>query len=151
MSANCLPIAKTGEGSAVLEQRARQDIRVLIVDDHPAIREGLRILLATEKGIKVIGVAKNGLEAIEEVGEPRLEISVKRILDHAQVEIADNGKGIPEDMLEKIFVPFFSTKAGGSGIGLSLSRQIIRNHGGQIAVESRPEKGTTFKITLPAE
>jgi signal transduction histidine kinase len=65
------------------------------------------------------------------------------------IEIHNNGPAIPPEILEKIFVPFYSTKAEGSGIGLSLSRQIIRNHGGQIGVESREGAGTTFKVLLP--
>ena len=67
------------------------------------------------------------------------------------VEISDNGTGIPPGILDKIFVPFFSTKAEGSGIGLSLSRQIIRNHGGQISVVSEEGKGSTFRISLPVD
>ena len=78
-----------------------------------------------------------------------VEVSVKRILYQVSIEIHNNGPAIPPDILEKIFVPFYSTKPEGSGIGLSLSRQIISNHGGQIAVESEEEKGTTFRVMLP--
>jgi len=110
-------------------------------------------IMADEAQVKqvLINLVKNGMEAIEEIPEPRLDITVKRILDHASVEISDNGKGIPQDILEKIFVPFFSTKPEGSGIGLSLSRQIIRNHGGHISVESEEGKGTIFKVTFPVK
>ena len=58
----------------------------------------------------------------------------------------DDGPGIPPDVQEKIFVPFFSTKEDGSGIGLSLSRQIMRLHGGHISVRSTPGEGTTFTL-----
>ena len=58
--------------------------------------------------------------------------------------IKDNGPGIPEENLDKIFVPFYSTKAKGSGIGLSLSRQIMKLHRGRIDVETEPGAGTTF-------
>ena len=99
----------------------------------------------------LINLIKNALEALEGIAEPRLEIAVKRILNHVSVEVSDNGAGIPPQSLEKIFVPFYSTKAEGSGIGLSLSRQIIRNHGGQISVRSEEAKGSTFRISLPVE
>ena len=99
----------------------------------------------------MINLIKNALAALEGIPEPRLEIAVKRVLNHISLEVSDNGMGIPPEILEKIFVPFYSTKAEGSGIGLSLSRQIIRNHGGQISVESTVEKGCTFKILLPVE
>ncbi len=70
---------------------------------------------------------------------------------HVQVQISDNGPGIPEDLQAKIFEPFFTTKAvgKGTGLGLSVSYGIIKEHKGEIKVESSPEKGTTFKIELP--
>ncbi len=110
-------------------------------------------ILADDAQLKqvLINIIKNALEALEKIPEPRLEIAVKRILNHISVEVSDNGTGIPPEILEKIFVPFYSTKAEGSGIGLSLSRQIVRNHGGQISVESREGRGTTFKVLLPVQ
>lgn len=99
----------------------------------------------------LINLVKNALEALTGIPDPRLDIRVKRILDDISLEIADNGPGIPPDVLDKIFVPFYSTKPEGSGIGLSLSRQIIRNHNGQITVESVRGKGTTFRVILPAD
>lgn len=110
-------------------------------------------ILADDAQLKqvLINIIKNALEALEKIPEPRLEIAVKRILNHVSVEVSDNGTGIPPEILEKIFVPFYSTRAEGSGIGLSLSRQIVRNHGGQISVESLEGKGSVFKVSLPVE
>jgi two-component system nitrogen regulation sensor histidine kinase NtrY len=110
-------------------------------------------VMADESQVKqvLINLVKNAMEALEDIPGPRLDISVKRILNFVSVEISDNGSGIPPEVLEKIFVPFFTTKPEGSGIGLSLSRQIIRNHGGQISVVSEEGKGTTFKVALPVE
>lgn len=99
----------------------------------------------------LINLIKNALEALEGIDEPHLEIAVKRVLNHVSVEVSDNGTGIPPEILEKIFVPFYSTKPEGSGIGLSLSRQIVRNHGGQISVVSEEGKGTTFSVLLPVD
>jgi len=98
----------------------------------------------------LINLVKNAIEAMERTSEPLISITVKRILNHVSIEVFNNGELIPPDVLEKIFVPFFSTKPEGSGIGLSLCRQIIRNHQGQISVESKKGKGTTFRVMLPA-
>ncbi len=62
------------------------------------------------------------------------------------IKVTDNGPGIPEDVIEKIFIPFYSTKKAGSGIGLSLSRQIMRAHGGNIRVTSKSSEETTFTL-----
>lgn len=112
--------------------------------------DNLRIM-ADEAQIKqvLINLVKNAIEAMEHTSEPVLGISVKRILHQVSIEVSNNGDLIPPEVMEKIFVPFFSTKPEGSGIGLSLSRQIIRNHKGQISVESEKGKGTTFRVQLP--
>jgi PAS domain S-box-containing protein len=70
--------------------------------------------------------------------------------NYVLIEIQDSGIGIPEQYLEKIFDPYFSTKEKGSGLGLATSYSIVRNHGGLIDVASEPGKGTTFSIALPA-
>jgi two-component system sensor histidine kinase HydH len=66
-----------------------------------------------------------------------------------RLSISDDGAGIASDVLGKLFQPFFTTKAKGTGLGLWLSQRIIQDHGGNIAVESEVGKGTTFAITLP--
>jgi signal transduction histidine kinase len=71
--------------------------------------------------------------------------------DIAQVQISDNGPGIPEEVKNRIFDPFFTTKNAGTGLGLSVSNSIIQEHSGQISVQSEHGKGTTFFITLPVE
>ena len=69
--------------------------------------------------------------------------------ESVQVEISDTGAGIPEEDLEKIFTPFFTTKASGSGLGLAMTHQIVEEHEGTIDVQSKINQGTTFTITLP--
>jgi signal transduction histidine kinase len=64
------------------------------------------------------------------------------------IQVADNGPGILPENLEKVFVPFYSTRAGGSGIGLALSRQIMRLHRGTIRVQSEPGVRTTFSLSF---
>lgn len=67
-----------------------------------------------------------------------------------KITIKDNGSGIPQNMLEKIFDPYFTTKQEGSGLGLAITHSIITKHDGHISVDSKPEQGTTFTIYLPA-
>lgn len=67
------------------------------------------------------------------------------------LELIDNGVGMDESTRAKMFDPFFSTKSGGSGLGLPTTRKIIEDHGGQITVESEPERGTRFTIELPTD
>lgn len=65
------------------------------------------------------------------------------------IRISDNGHGIAAESLEKVFIPFYSTKKTGTGIGLSLSRQIMRRHGGDITLVSEPGAGATFTLRFP--
>ena len=96
----------------------------------------------------LINLIKNAVEATDE--NPAVIVSTKG--DHPNhrfmISVADNGCGISPDAADSIFLPFFTTKSGGSGIGLSLSRQIVSLHGGAISFDSSPS-GTTFTITLP--
>ena len=84
-------------------------------------------------------------------GPRRLAVRGRRIDQRVRLEIADTGRGIPPEVLGRIFEPFFTTKGAGegTGLGLSLCRGIIEDHGGTITVESVPGRGTTFGIELP--
>jgi signal transduction histidine kinase len=66
-----------------------------------------------------------------------------------QMEVSDDGPGIPADVMERIFSPFFTTKPQGSGLGLAIVRKIVDAHDGRIDVSARPEGGTRFGVTLP--
>ena len=82
-----------------------------------------------------------------EGGRIGIEVSCK---DNAvTVHFDDEGQGIPEDNLEKIWDPFFTTKDSGTGLGLAMTHKIIEEHGGDIQVESAVGQGTTFTLTLP--
>ena len=97
----------------------------------------------------VINLLKNAIEAAREVENPKIEIrAIKTNEGKTFIEVQDNGKGIKKDVLDKIFVPFFTTKKEGSGIGLSLSRQIMRLHKGNIEVNSVVGEGTVFTLSL---
>ena len=82
------------------------------------------------------------------------EISIETGIAPGEVEavklvVRDTGAGIPPDVLPRIFDPFFTTKPSGTGLGLSVSYGIVRDHKGTLEVESRPGEGTTFILTLP--
>ncbi|MDX2361597.1 MAG: ATP-binding protein [Crocinitomicaceae bacterium] len=92
----------------------------------------------------------NGIQAMDNEGI--MEISLHQEGNDAVVRITDSGKGIPDEIKDKIFTPFFTTKASGegSGLGLDIVKKIIEKHKGEISVESKPGR-TTFTITLPYE
>ena len=81
---------------------------------------------------------------------PEIAVSAKRQNDHIQIIVSDNGAGIPKQFVSRIFDPFFTTKATGTGLGLAQVHKIIRDHNGDVDVESEEGKGTTLKIRLPA-
>ncbi|MGD0627039.1 MAG: ATP-binding protein [Thermodesulfobacteriota bacterium] len=91
----------------------------------------------------------NSLESIDGGGKIRICLKKNRVQPSVEVSIVDTGRGIPQEDLGKIFEPFFSTKRKGTGLGLAIVHQIVDTHGGDIAVDSREEVGTTFRITLP--
>jgi signal transduction histidine kinase len=99
-----------------------------------------------KKAIK--NIIKNGLDEAEKVW---IDISKERFegQDGAVITIKDNGKGIPEEDRNKIFMPFYTTKEKGTGIGLALAQKIVTAHGGKITVQSRIGEGSVFKILLP--
>jgi signal transduction histidine kinase len=83
-------------------------------------------------------------------GGGRLEISTRMANGFIAVEFKDDGGGISQENLEKIFEPLFTTKTKGIGLGLAVSKRIVEAHGGSIEVESEVGKGTAFTIRLPA-
>jgi nitrogen fixation/metabolism regulation signal transduction histidine kinase len=97
-----------------------------------------------------INLLLNARDAFGEANNPKLiEIELQSIDKEAIIYVKDNGKGIEKDVLNQIFIPFFTTKKTGSGIGLSLSRQFVLKHQGNMIVHSEVGKGTIFEIRLP--
>jgi two-component system nitrogen regulation sensor histidine kinase NtrY len=94
----------------------------------------------------IINLMKNALEALAETPDPKLELSAHYDEESVRIEIADNGPGIIPEAIEQIFVPFYTTKRTGSGIGLSLSRQIMQMHNGSLTVTSTPDVRTVFTL-----
>jgi len=100
----------------------------------------------------VLNIVRNAIDAIEEQGHDnpgRIDITSRQEGSYAEISIRDNGKGMDHVTKSKLFDPFYTTKAAGTGLGLSVSYRIIRNHGGSISVTSDVGEGTEFKIYLP--
>ena len=95
----------------------------------------------------ILNLICNGLEAMPNGGV--LTVSTERDGTQAALRITDTGKGMTEQQVQQVFVPFFSTKADGTGLGLSLAQQIVSEHGGHIECASAVGKGSTFTIYLP--
>jgi len=136
-----------------------EKLKILITDQLE--NEGIQLLLSTDPGIRMIHADKNLLnqvimnlvnnarDALEGTpGERELRIGLFQYDPHVFIRVSNNGAIIPEEDLEKIFIPFFTTKKNGSGIGLYISRQIIQQHHGLLSVSSRPGE-TSFLIELP--
>lgn len=95
----------------------------------------------------IINFVTNATYAVSEKENPQIHLfSGKDKDEHSYITVADNGNGIPDDIRDKIFIPFFSTKKNGNGIGLSISREIVKQHNGKIHVQSEEKKGSAFTI-----
>ncbi|MGU3473503.1 ATP-binding protein [Paenibacillus sp. D51F] len=100
----------------------------------------------------VLNIFKNAMDAIGELnGERpgRIDVVLRRQAGFAEITVKDNGKGMDRSTLNRLFDPFFTTKESGTGLGLSVSYRIIRNHGGTIRVTSSAGEGTVFTVYLP--
>jgi len=97
----------------------------------------------------LINLVNNAVHALRETESGKIQLTAEiNERGRAVLKVIDNGCGIAEDVLDKVFVPFFTTKQEGSGIGLSISQSIIRAHGGSIWVQSQPKTGTVFTLRL---
>jgi len=138
---------------------------VVLLTESEALMKGCEIHLTTSfsedlsisvdvKQLKqvIINMIRNAMEAITERDYEytgRIEIGARREGAVVRISISDNGKGMDICTLDRLFNPFFTTKKNGTGLGLSVSEKIVKNHGGCINVISRVNEGTCFVITLP--
>jgi len=95
----------------------------------------------------VLNIVKNAISAMPEGGMLRIQTTVRG--NHLRLRISDTGVGIPDENLEKIFEPYFTTKEFGSGLGLTIVYKIVKEHLGDIAVDSRVGEGTSFTLSFP--
>ena len=152
------------------ENRKRQEVRVndVVSEVYDAVRPetdqlGVRLSLDLHEGILPCWIDPNGLydaltnlvvnarEAIREDIPGEIVLRTEEIPgDRVCVSVVDNGKGIPEDLLERVFLPFFTTKgAQGNGMGLAMVKKFAREMGGDIEVDSEEDKGTTIRLLFP--
>ena len=97
----------------------------------------------------LINLLKNALEAVDGGPEPSIELVCSQADGGLKVSVADNGRGLPQSDPDLVFTPFFTTKAGGSGVGLSLARQIALAHGGALTAAPNQPRGAVFTLVLP--
>lgn len=144
----------------LIRDRAEEVIQEVVeLMNHEA--EGQRIQLVTRfepdlpevmidrKHLKqaLLNIVKNAIAAMPEGGTLTIAVSTKN--DELLIAVSDTGIGIPEELLAKIFEPYFTTKESGTGLGLTITFKIIKEHNGEITVESAQSKGSTFTIHLP--
>lgn len=98
----------------------------------------------------LINLIHNAMEALSAVPSPEIEVRCQVRDEVCTISVSDNGRGLDNTSLEHIFVPFFTTKPGGSGIGLSLARQIAHAHRGQLEAGSNVPRGAVFTLSIPA-
>ncbi|MFH0758580.1 MAG: ATP-binding protein [Bacteroidota bacterium] len=97
----------------------------------------------------LINLVRNAVDALRSTENPFLTLSAWKGEDESFLAVKDNGAGIPEDQLDHIFIPFYSTREEGTGVGLSFSQHIMRLHHGRIHVHSTPGKGSEFQLIFP--
>ena len=116
-------------------------------------------IIPQDIGRVILNLITNAFYAVKEKQKPEpngyeslVTVSTKSLLDKVEITVSDNGNGIPEKVLDKIFQPFFTTKptGQGTGLGLSLSYDIVKAHGGDLKVETKEGEGSEFHIYLPA-
>lgn len=142
------PVSKLMDNIRVLARSfPNADKTELVCESEPEDQE----LIADEKQVSqvLVNLVKNAFQAMEHTEGARVNVSSG--LDknaRIRITVTDNGPGIPDDMLDKVFIPFFTTKEDGSGIGLSLSRQIMQMHGGNLKIHSVPGKHTSIVLSF---
>ena len=116
-------------------------------------------IIPQDIGRVVLNLINNAFYAVSEkqkqnisTYEPIVSVNTKKLVNNVEIRVSDNGNGIPNKVLDKIFQPFFTTKptGAGTGLGLSLSYDIVKAHGGEIKVETKEGEGSEFTIELPA-
>ncbi len=160
---NLLSFARRQEGEHVAQAMRpvlesvmallRNEMMALNVEASLAVEDGIPDIEINPNQIKqvFVNLLTNAAQAIASTGKPgQITVTAKRWLDGLAVSVADNGPGIPEELLPRVFEPFFTTKmeGEGTGLGLSICQGIVKEHGGRITLESSPGAGATFTVEL---
>jgi signal transduction histidine kinase len=123
---------------------ARREIEVTVDGSAPPIEADADLLKIVFENLLV-----NGAQAMH--GRGTIRVSLSSIEEGCQIAFSDTGPGIPPEVREKIFTPFFTTKVRGSGLGLPTAKRLVEAHCGQISIACPPDGGTTVTIHLPAQ
>jgi two-component system sensor kinase FixL len=97
----------------------------------------------------LLNLVRNAIEAMEEVDRRELLITTRRLGDKVEIAVADTGQGIPAELADRLFQPFVTTKKSGLGLGLSICREIVKAHEGELTVAPRSSGGAVFRVVLP--
>lgn len=124
-------------------EQGSKNIHYISPDNVEALLDQNLITLA------LINLIRNAQHATANNPELQIRVEAGREANSLFIQVTDNGEGIPQDRLEDIFIPFYSTKKEGSGIGLPLSRRIMQLHGGELIVNSEPGEETVFRMMFP--
>jgi signal transduction histidine kinase len=130
-------------GNLMLPSLNQKQLLLQFINRDPKLELNIDVHLIEQVLINLI---LNARDACENKPDSHVSISAQKLRDTVLIKIVDNGKGIPNEILDTIFVPFFSTKKTGSGIGLSISKQIMMLHNGRIQVMSEEGKGTVVSL-----
>src|SRR5262249_25706732 len=140
--------SKAKRGDVVVDLAVATDLPMLEGDHHQLCQVFINLVANAfdaldGKGRIAIAATLGVLDADPALGQPPEPTPT------IVIEVSDNGPGVPADLTDRIFNPFFTTKPQGSGLGLAIVRKIVDAHDGQIDVSSGPETGTRFRVTLP--
>lgn len=134
--------------AAVSSVKDRLDLLAMTVDVQVATQVQTVSADPEMLGIALTNLCVNAIEAMEE-GNGRLELKATMYQGHVRISVADNGKGIPEENIQRLFQAFYSGRTGGMGLGLTNARTILNAHGVHMDVKSLVGEGTTFTLTFP--
>jgi two-component system sensor kinase FixL len=141
-------VAELVDGALQLALLGARDANVTVEANLPP---GLAVLAdRTQIEQVVLNIVRNAIEAMANAPRRRLSIAAEAAGETIEIRIADSGPGLSAEVHEHLFDPFFTSKAEGMGVGMSISRTIVEAHGGQLWAENGPDGGALFRFTLPA-
>jgi signal transduction histidine kinase len=112
--------------------------------------ENLYAQLDSTQLVRVVNnLLSNALQATNDIANPKIEVRIDADTNWLTFEVCDNGKGISEEVRERIFEPMFTTKTSGMGLGLSMVKSIVETYGGTVDFDSDPNRRTCFKLRFP--
>jgi two-component system sensor histidine kinase DctS len=138
----------------LVELQARQFFVSIQISSAPSLPPVLGDSVMLEQVL--LNLTRNAIEAMQQVEPARRILRVVAALDQGSptpmivISVIDHGHGIPDDVAERLFSPFFSTKSEGMGMGLNICRTVVEFHGGTLSHMHNPQGGTVFRFTLPA-